>query len=169
MAKGKDAEAMAIYQRLMDIVDRAFMDRDPDLHQTAIYVPHHIRSRKEIINIRTAEELRGSFNTYVDFTQGMGASIHRREVQTARFRNKDAIEGVHIVNTLDADGVHVTPPTRTTSIIMRMQGEWRICGSDSTTEKTTGVSDFLRDLMKQNQVAGRTSAPTLRNLTGETS
>lgn len=169
MAKSDDANAIAIYQALMDEVDQAFMARDAERHAKAIYVPHHIRTRKETIHIRNPEELRGSFYRYLEFTEGLGAVIHKREVQTARFRNKDAIEGMHTVNTLDSNGVHVTPQSRTTSIIMRMQGEWRICGSDNTTQKVTGVGDFLRDLMKQNQAPCRNSVSARRKMTGETS
>lgn len=169
MARREDAEAIAIYQGLMDIVDRAFTTRDADLHAQAIYLPNHIRTRKEVIHIRTQQELRGSFFRYLQFTESMGAVSHHREVLTARFRNKDAIEGVHTVDTLDANGENIIPQTRTTSIIMRMQGEWRVCGSDNTTEQVTGVGAFLRDLVKQGKVPNSASEGADRKMTGETS
>ena len=149
MAKREDPEAIAIYQALMDEVDAAFTARDAARHAKVIYVPHHIRSRQEIINIRTTDELRAAFFQYLEFCDNLGASTHKRQVLTARFKNRDAIEGTHEVNTMDADGVHVTPHTRTTVIIMRMMGQWRICGSDNSTDHITGVSEALRDLMKQ--------------------
>ena len=169
MAKGEDPEAIAIYQALMDEVDQAFMARDPERHAQCVYVPHHIRSRQEVINIRTREEMRAAFFRYVEFTEGLGASLHKRKVITARFRNRDAIEGTHEVNTMDADGTHVTPPTRTKIMIMRMQGKWQICGSDNSTEQTTGVSAHLRDLTKPNPVPQGRTRRTSRNMTGETS
>lgn len=169
MAKREDSEAIDIYQKLMDEVDQAFMTRDAARHAEAIYVPHHIRTRKEIIHIRNVEELYAAFHRYLDFTDSYGAVKHHRKVLTARFRNKDSIEGAHMVNTLDADGKHITPPTRTTVIIMRIQGAWRVCGSDSTTEKYTGVEETLSDFTKQNQGHLQTSKRPLRNMTGETS
>lgn len=169
MAKRDDPEAMDIYQRLLDVVDQAFMARDPDAHAKAIYVPHHIRTPQEMIHIRTPEDLRAAFFRYLEFTDGLGGTTFQRQVLNARFRNKDAIEGVHEVNITNALGEKVIAQSRTTSIVMRMNGAWRICGSDNTTRKTTGVGTFLHDLMKQNQVPESASRRTLRNMTGETS
>jgi len=145
MAKGRNTEAIAIYQALMEQVDTCFDSADVSKHAELIYIPHHIRSRLDNFHIRTPAELEAAFTRYITYARELGSVRSRRVCQDAKFRTKDKIEGTHTLEFFDEDGALVTPVTLTTSIIMRVFGQWMICSSEHTSKETTGIQDAVRN------------------------
>lgn len=148
MGNGRNAEAIAIYQELMEQIDHCFDAGDSVRHAELIYVPHHIRSRLDNFHIRSQAELEAAFQQYVKFARQMGTVRSQRICQSAKFRTKDSIEGTHTLEFFGKDGTHVVPVTRTTSIIMRIFGRWMVCSSEHTSKEETGIQDAVRGVQK---------------------
>ena len=146
-----NSEAIEITQGLLDTLDAAFIAKDFEAYAPALHVPHHIRTKKEVFDIRSIEELKVGFERYCDYADELGATSCKRTCTKGRFCTVDRIEATHSVSYFAPDGTLVVPTAHTTSILMRIEGEWRICGSDNTTRISTGIADALRNAAQDTQ------------------
>jgi len=150
MRLGKDKEAAAIASDLLERLDRAFMDIDFDLYAELLHVPHHIRTMHEVFDIRDQIQLSACFDHYCKLFKDYRAVTCKRIVKSAEFRAKQRIVTRYSVSHFDCDGKLVTPTTFTTSILMVINGKWRICGSDSNTRVTTGIGEAVENAVLRN-------------------
>lgn len=150
MRLANQQEAMAITQELLDIVDAGFTANDFDMYAPAIYIPHHIRTKTEVFDIRSIEELRVAFLRYCDYAREIEGSYCKRICTRAAFKAKDRIEATYSVSYYRDDNSLTLPTTYTTSVLMRINRVWRICGSDNTTRISTGIGKAVRQAIEQN-------------------
>ena len=149
MRYGKPEEAKRIVQELLDGIDDAYMTEDFDKQIQLVHVPHHIRTESEAFPIRTSEEMKVAFFSFLDHTKSLGGVTCKRTCHSAKFRGRDKIESIHDVEYFDVNGNHVLPVTQTTGITMHIGLSWRICASTNTTKITTGAGDAVRESLKQ--------------------
>lgn len=133
-------QAKAVYQEVMDTIDASYAARDFDRFAQVMHIPHHVRTKSETFDIRDVASLRSAFVEYTEYARLHGALTFRRTCLTANFRTRDSIYGSHELAFLNADGEHAAPKSTTHSIIMRMNGTWRVCGSDINITFDTGIA-----------------------------
>lgn len=154
MRLANQQEATAISEDILEKLDPALMEDDFALYAELLHVPHHIRTKIETFDIRDMDQLRACFVRYREHAEEFEATWCKRVLLDAKFRAKQRIEARYSVSYYDEDGVLVTPTTFTTSILMLINGKWRICGSDSNTKLSTGIGQVVQDAISNNMKTG---------------
>lgn len=149
MRYGDPAEAHEIVQGLLDKVDLAYRTGDFGVFANIMHTPHHIRNKAEAFHIRDLDGLKLAFDTFLAYTNDLGAVDCKRNCIEAKFKTRDSIQALHDVTYFNEAGEKVRPTTQTKCVVMAMGIDWKICGSDNTGDVATGVADAVQTKLLQ--------------------
>jgi len=117
------ADALSIYQQVLDILSDALLDGDANAFRRYIHLPHSIVTEEFSVTLETEDELRVQF---IGFTAALGnlrVDDYTRTARTATFEGPDRIVGTH-VSYLTEHGKLVVPEFEGSIILEKRIGQW---------------------------------------------
>ncbi|MDX8351150.1 hypothetical protein [Cognatiyoonia sp. IB215182] len=121
--------AKEISEHLLKVTADALMQHDFESFASAFGLPQTMTTIESEIRLLTRDDLRMAFEQMCDCFQSMGMTELRRVCEAAAFCGPDRVEATHTSHVL-AHGKDIVPPYPVFSVLERLDGQWKITGSD---------------------------------------
>lgn len=119
------AEAMAIYQEVLDHVSKAINSDTPEDAEEWLAKPHVLQTDDVEMTLRTSEMVRATLIDFADNLKRMGMTDYIRIAKEAWFTDPDHIEGWHITYALNS-GLNMVEPYKVDMKVARQNDQWRV-------------------------------------------
>lgn len=119
------AEAMAIYQDVLDHVSRAVNSDTPEDAEPWLAKPHVLQTDDVEITLRTVEMVRATLRDFSDNLKRMGMTDYIRIAKEAWFVDPDHIAGWHLTYALNS-GINMVEPYKVDMRLAHLNGVWRV-------------------------------------------
>lgn len=117
--------ALAIYQRHLDQVTHALMNKDFESFQKAVQIPHHRQTETDAHVIETPEEMRATFKKFTEKYVGLGVTDFIRLAQDAYFHSDTEIRGMHESHLIRHGARIIQPYPSRIRLLRSADGIWR--------------------------------------------
>lgn len=134
--------AKDVSDALLEITGEALMSGNFEAFLSVFHVPQYMATLSGPIYMETEDDMRRAFDSMHAFFTSSGVTELAREVTESRFVAPDRIESTHIASTL-RNGEIVTGPYPVFSTIEKIDGTWKVTGSEYALEADSGQAAAL--------------------------
>lgn len=126
--------AKEIYQRNLDLVDKAFITGNWRAFRANVHVPQYFRSYDAEYYIETEVALRKMFGGFCDHAKATGMATFARFCVAARFIQPDLIEGIER-GTVVRSQIFLDEPYDARCLLRLIDGTWRVISSENAIDR----------------------------------
>lgn len=127
MSKAEES-AQAIYQRLLDKIGAAIVEKDRGKYTNFFSLPHHLQTFEKVVVITDVAQLNHYFDKLVERLSDLGVSELTRYCIVAEFVDEDTIQGHHDTKLINRSLV-ILEDYVALSTLKRTDGSWKVSAS----------------------------------------
>ena len=142
MVVGNGIAAKDISEAILEITGEALISGDFEAFASVFHVPQYMATLAGPIYMETREDMRRAFDEMHGFFKTSGITELNREVTEARYVSETRIESTHVSNPAGDRGF-VKGPYPVFSIIEKIDGTWKVAGSEYVLEADCGQAIAL--------------------------
>lgn len=133
MAHEMQIAASDVSQALLDITGEALLSGDFDAFASVFHVPQYMATMAGQVYMETQDDMRRAFNEMHNHFKSVGATDLARKCISAEYKTPTRIEATHEGEVL-RDGKRLNGPYPGFSILERIDGSWKVTGSEYALE-----------------------------------
>ena len=121
--------AREVSEHLLKVTADALMQQDFESFAAVFGLPQTMTTEWREIRLVTRDDLKATFEQMCQHFQSLGVTELRRTCEAAEFHGPNRVEATHTSHVI-ANGHEVVPPYPVFSVLERVEGTWKITGSD---------------------------------------
>ena len=134
--------AIDVASTLLEITGDALISGSFDDFRAVFHVPQYMATMAGPIYMETEEDMRRAFDEMCKHLKGIGVTDLVREVVACEYTSATRIESTHTAELL-RNGQRLSDPYPVFSVIEKVDGTWKVTGSEYALEPTNGQAMAL--------------------------
>ena len=129
--------ASDIAEAILEITGEALMSGNFEAFASVFHVPQVMSTMAGSINMESIDDMRRAFDNSRAHFEAIGVTEMVRNCVAAEYKTPTRIESTHVCNLLH-NGKRLNEPYPVFSVLEKVDGAWKVTGSEYALESTNG-------------------------------